>query len=169
MLDSQASTPSSPEITCSVASLIMPPVCFAVGWYVLGVVQSEAILAAFHGGVKGQGDGRGVALPAIVTRLSAAGFGAPAAEPYRVSHDLARLLRRSRRTTDPGYLYRKQAYNARTASFLIMSGAFCLWKYQGSTDDKIRACPIVTQDAVRYRILMRSRLEVDCAYARPGI
>jgi hypothetical protein len=34
----------------------MPPVGFAVGWYVLYVVQLEAILAAFHGGVKGQGD-----------------------------------------------------------------------------------------------------------------
>jgi hypothetical protein len=30
-------------------------VCFAIGWYVLSVVQLEAILAAFHGGVKGQG------------------------------------------------------------------------------------------------------------------
>jgi hypothetical protein len=34
----------------------MPPVCFAVGWYVLWVVQLKAILAAFHGRVKGQGD-----------------------------------------------------------------------------------------------------------------
>src|SRR5215471_8921775 len=58
MLDSQASMPSSPEITCSVASLIMPPFCFAIGWYMLYVVQLEAILAAFHAGVKGQGQRR---------------------------------------------------------------------------------------------------------------
>ena len=34
----------------------MTLVRFAVSWYVLCVVQLEAILAAFHGGVKGQGD-----------------------------------------------------------------------------------------------------------------
>ena len=37
----------------------MPPVCFAVGWSARCVVQLEAILAAFHGGVKGQGDVEG--------------------------------------------------------------------------------------------------------------
>ena len=34
----------------------MTLVRFAVGWYVRCVVQLKAILAAFHGGVKGQGD-----------------------------------------------------------------------------------------------------------------
>jgi hypothetical protein len=38
---------------------MMTLVRFAVGWYVLYVVQLEAILAAFHGGVKGQGDVEG--------------------------------------------------------------------------------------------------------------
>src|SRR5712691_10073819 len=52
MLDSQASTPSSPEITCSVASLIMPPFHFAVSWHELGLYVLEAILAAFHHSVK---------------------------------------------------------------------------------------------------------------------
>jgi hypothetical protein len=35
---------------------MMTLVRFAVGWYVLCLVQLEAIFAAFHGGVKGQGD-----------------------------------------------------------------------------------------------------------------
>ena len=34
----------------------MPPVCFTVGWYMRCSMQLEAILAAFHGHVKGQGD-----------------------------------------------------------------------------------------------------------------
>jgi hypothetical protein len=34
----------------------MSPVCFAVAWYVLCAAYAEAILAAFHGGVKGQGE-----------------------------------------------------------------------------------------------------------------